>query len=123
MGRQLILAACLAVSMTAQADRLPLPEELWARPRSGDLILAQPLLKQSVEALLEDPGARLRIYYGKGDEAMLQAEELRAWLIALAVDGSRIELIGDGSSASALSLEVVATTVMEEKHTNSKGSP
>lgn len=123
MGRQLILAACLAISMTAQADRLPLPEDLWAQPRSGDLILAQPLLKQSVEALLEDPGARLRIYYGKGDEAMLQAEELRAWLIALAVDGGRIELIGDGGNTSGLSLEVVATTVVEEKRTNIKGTP
>jgi hypothetical protein len=38
-------------------------------------------------------------------EALLQAEELRAWLVALAVDSARLELRAD-PAATGLRIEV-----------------
>lgn len=114
MGRQLVLAlALLNIGLLARAESVAVPAELWEQPRSGAIILAQPVFKRSVEALLSNPEARLHILFGRGDEALLQAEELRAWLIALAVDGKRIELIADSENRRGLSLELAGTTVKE----------
>ncbi len=122
MGRQLVLAfAIFSIALLVRAESVPVPAELWDQPRSGAIILAQPVFKRSVAALLSNPEARLHIRFGRGDEAMLQAEELRAWLIALAVDGKRIELIADSENGRGLSLELTGTTV--KIPTNPKRNP
>jgi hypothetical protein len=105
-----------------EAERLAVPAELWEKPRSGELIIAQPVVRESVVTLLAQPAARLLIHHGRSDESVLQAEELRAWLIALAVDGNRIELNTDGEHHQSLNLELVGITV-EGKQTVSKGNP
>lgn len=123
MGRQLVFCAlCLMLAGAASAERLAVPAELWEKPRSGELILAQPVVRESVAMLLAQPAARLLIHHGRSDESVLQAEELRAWLIALAVDGNRIELNTDGEHHQSLNLELIGITV-EGKQTATKGTP
>jgi hypothetical protein len=126
MGRQLAVIVLLAMlGGPVYAERVALPADLWDRPRSGDIILALPGLKHAVDLLLEYPEARLLIHHGKGEESMLQAEELRAWLVALAVDGARLELIPDGKLSEGLNLELTGIIVEEktEEAVVSKGNP
>lgn len=116
MGRQLVLVClCLVASGLTYAERMALPAELWESPRSGALIVAQPVLQHSVAQLLAHPAARLLIHHGTSDDSVSRAEELRAWLIALAVDSKRIELLTDDVNR-ALNLELVGITVEEKEN-------
>lgn len=92
---------------------LPLPlraanvgAELWDRPRSAQTVMAQPAVQQAVAAYQGRGSVRIVIAYGTGQEAQLQAEELRAWLVALAIDGARVQLRADPSAAGALRIDV-----------------
>lgn len=117
MSRQLALVClCLVWSALAHAERTALPAEFWYSPRSAALVVAQPVLQHSVAELLAHPAAHLLVHHGGSDESISQAEELRAWLIALAVDSRRIDLKADDGSRG-LNLEVVGITV------EGKGSP
>lgn len=107
MERQLaFVLICLLSSGLVHAERIALPAELWDQPRSAAFVMAQPAVKDGVVELLAHPGARLLIHHGGSDESISQAEELRAWLIALAVDSKRIDLKTD-NNARILSIELV----------------
>ncbi len=99
-----IVAALSAAVLPAVAAEVP--AELWDRPRSAQTVLAQPAVQQAVAAYLAKTGVRIRVVHGPRQEVQLQAEELRAWLIALAVDGGRVQLQAD-PAASGLRLELV----------------
>lgn len=81
--------------------------ELWDRPRTGSALMEQPSLKQAVNAYLARPGARLVIHHAAGQEPLLQAEEVRAWLIALAVEPGSVSLRSDLKSGEPLKIEVL----------------
>lgn len=100
-SRNLLWVALLALPAQA-ADLAP---ELWDRPRSASTIMAQPAVQQAVAAYQASSAARIMIIHGPRQEALLQAEELRAWLVALAVDGARLQLRAD-PLAAVLRLEV-----------------
>lgn len=92
---------------------LPLPlraanvgAELWDRPRSAQTVMAQPAVQQAVAAYQGRGSVRIVVAHGTGQEAQLQAEELRAWLVALAIDGARVQLRADPSAAGALRIDV-----------------
>lgn len=97
--------ACAALSTAAQT--FVVPPELWDRPRSGRVMLEQPAVRQAVNTWLAQPGARLVVHHGAGQESALLAEELRAWLMALAVEAERITLRNDLKPSEPLTLEVV----------------
>ena len=97
--------ACAALCAAAQT--LLVPAELWDRPRSGRAVLEQPAIRQAVNACLAQPGARLVVHHGPGQDSVLQAEELRAWLAALAVEAGRITLRNDLKPSEPLRLEVI----------------
>lgn len=100
---RIVLFAVLMLAGAAQAaDIAP---ELWDRPRSAQTVMAQPAVRQAVAALQARSDARLQIVHGPRQEAQLQAEELRAWLIALAVEGSRVHLRA-GPAAATIRLEI-----------------
>ena len=82
--------------------------ELWEKPRSGAAVRAQAPLRQCVEAYLAQPGAHILIHHADGEESLLQAEELRAWLIALAVEAARIELAPDLKPNRNLNVELIS---------------
>ncbi len=100
-GRRWLWIALLALPAQA-ADLAP---ELWDRPRSAQAVMAQPAVRQAVAAYQANGAARIVIIHGPRQEAQLQAEELRAWLVALAVDSARLQLRAD-PMAAVLRLEV-----------------
>ena len=66
--------------------------------------MAQEAVRQAVAGYHARAGSRLVIVHGPRQEALLQAEELRNWLVALAIDSARIELRAD-PAAGALRIE------------------
>ena len=101
-GVLVFAAAMLGPLPGVAADLAP---ELWDRPRSAQAVMGQPAVRQVVAAYQANSAARIMIVHGPRQEAQLQAEELRAWLVALAVDGARLQLRAD-PSAVVLRLEV-----------------
>jgi hypothetical protein len=97
-----------AAAVAAAAQAFVVPPELWDRPRSGGTILAQPAIRQAANACLAQPGSRLVVHHAAGQEGLLAAEELRSWLIALAVDAGRISLRDGLKPAEPLKIEVIS---------------
>lgn len=90
-----ILLWCGWGCATALAGDWEVPAELWEQPRSGNAVLAQPALRECVQGYLAQPASRILVHHNGSEESQLQADELRAWLIALAVEAGRIELLQD----------------------------
>lgn len=88
-----LTALLLALPGSVVAATCPVAPELWDRPRSGAAVAAEPSIKPCIEEMLRLPQPSLEIRYGAG--ADLLAEEMRAWLIALALDARRIMLVPD----------------------------
>ena len=77
----------------------------WQTPRSGAAVLANQALRPCVNALLETPGSLLLITAPDTDDASIQANELRQWLLALALPANRVR-IQTGSGNPNLQLEL-----------------
>ncbi len=108
MSRVLAWVLAWAFAASAQAaDIFNLPPELWDRPRTARAVLEQPAVKRALNLHLSQPGSRLVIHHGYGQDPLLQAEELRAWLMVLAIDGARISLVNDVKTNESLNIEVV----------------
>ncbi len=101
------LMLCAVTACVQAADFFTVASGLWDRPRSARAVLEQPAVKQALSLHLSQPGSRLVIHHGLGQDPLLQAEELRAWLMALAIDGARISLINDARPNEPLQIEVV----------------
>jgi hypothetical protein len=102
-------ACCLLLAAgAAQAQTAVIAPELWDRPRSAAAVLAEPAVKQSVRRYLAQPAARIVIRHAPSPGSLLEAEELRSWLVALAVEPQRIGLVGDLKPGAPLTIEVGA---------------
>ena len=106
-----ILAASLALAtrpgLAADPPASEVPAELWDRPRSGRIVLALPAVRQAIGALNAKPETRLAIRHPPGAESVLQAEELKAWLVAHAIEPARIVLRQDSAVKHAMQLELL----------------
>jgi hypothetical protein len=96
-----------AAALPAVAQTFVVPPELWDRPRSGRAVLEQPAIRQAVNACLAQPGSRLIVRHSTGQESLLAAEELRSWLVALAVEPGRVSLRSGLQPSEPLRIEVV----------------
>jgi hypothetical protein len=99
--------ALLMAALAAAAQTFVVPPELWDRPRSGRAVLEQPAIRQAVNACLALPGSRLIVHHAAGQESLLAAEELRSWLMALAIEPARVSLRSGLRPSEPLRLEVV----------------
>ena len=97
MSRALSMWFTLLLLAVPVAQAAELGPELWDRPRSAQAVLAQAELREAVAQLQLRSPARLLLRHAPGADAQAQAEELRAWLIALAVEPSRLVLRADAA--------------------------
>lgn len=100
------LAVALFSGLAHGAVSCPVPPELWDRPRSGRALLELEPIKPCLIEMTREPSLRLRIHHGNRGEAALQADELRSWLAALAIDPARVELVNDLQRSDEMVLEV-----------------
>lgn len=96
----------LGMPLCAAAQACVVPDKLWEKPRSGQVVLALPELRACVQDVLTKHDAALVIHHAVTDEAALRAAEVRYWLIALAIEGARIELKNDLQMNEPLKVEV-----------------
>jgi pyruvate-formate lyase-activating enzyme len=106
MLRSLVALTCALLSLAASAQSVEVPPELWDRPRTGRAVLEQENVKRAVIAALAKPEAQIVIHHATGQEPLLQAEELRSWLTALAIDSRRIALRSDGATGAPMRIEI-----------------
>lgn len=106
--RCFVAVVSLLAASAAAGETFSVGPELWDRPRSGRIVLEQPAVRQAVNAYLASPAQTLVIHHAPGTDPAVQAEELRNWLIALAIDPARIALAGDLAAGEVLKIEVVA---------------
>ncbi len=105
-----VMLFCLLLTAAAgvrAAEIFTVAPDLWDRPRSARAVLDQPAVRQALGQYLAQPAARLVIHHGYGQDPLLQAEELRMWLMALAIDGARVSLINDVKLHEPLKIEVL----------------
>lgn len=83
----------------------------WARPRTGESLVQMPALKRTVRDYLAQEGdrrgQRILIRHPRGEEGLLWAEELRAWLVALGVPSADIDVSADPTRIDAVELALV----------------
>ena len=103
----LVFAAIFSASLPAAAQSFAVPPELWDRPRSAKVVMDTPAVRDAVRAYLSQSAARLVIRHARGPESLLLAEELRAWLVALAIESARISFDAGATTADRLTLEVI----------------
>ena len=96
-----LVAACAAF-----AQSFVVPPELWDRPRTARAVLDQPSVKSAVATALARPEAQIVIHHAAGQEPLVQAEELRSWLAALAIDSRRTVLRADAAPGAPITLEI-----------------
>jgi len=101
----LLLFAALATP-TCASEAYDVRPELWDRPRTASAIVSDESVKRAVNALLARADAQLVIHHAPAQEPLLQAEELRSWLAALAIDSRRVALRGDSPAGAPIRLEV-----------------
>lgn len=104
------LAAVLSGANGYAAELCTVPPELWDRPRTGKAVLAQAAIRPCIAAFAQRPLSRLVIHHGITAEQLLLAEELRAWLAALALDTKRMDLasVANMKSSDPLVIEIRA---------------
>lgn len=102
-----MLAFLAAFAGSAAAQSFVVPQALWDRPRTGRAVLEQAAVRDAVKVHLEQEGSRIVLHHGPNQDALLQAEELRAWLTALALESSRVTLQNDLKADDPMRIEVM----------------
>lgn len=103
-----IFAFLLMLSSAFQAfgETWEITASEWARPRHGDWLVHQPALAAAIEQFQHTSTSRLEIRYPGGDEGVLWAEELQAWMVALGVASDRIERVPGSGAADRVQIRV-----------------
>ena len=107
MLRSSLVLLSVLLSPCVWGQAVDVPPELWDRPRTGAAVLAQEPLKRAVLQALAKPDAQIVIHHGAGQETLVQAEELKSWLAALAVDPRRVSLRGNAAAGAPMRIEVI----------------
>lgn len=106
VGLALVAAVAASASASAPPPADAIPAELWDRPRSGRALLAVPAVRRALDELASNPAARLTIRHAPGGESAAQAEEIRSWFIAHAIEDGRIALRADLAARDPVRLDV-----------------
>lgn len=104
--RRSTLAGAILIAGLASA-RAADTAALWERPRTGERVAAFEPVRQAVALAIAQPESRLLVRHSRDPERALEAEELRAWLAALAIDPRRVVLRGDLPAGTHPHIEVI----------------
>jgi hypothetical protein len=108
MSRVIMLMLCgMWVGLVPAAERFDVAPDLWDRPRTADAVLNQPAVRQAVALYLARPASQVVIHHDVGQSSLMQAEELKNWLMALAIDGARIRLLNDMKPSEPMKIGIL----------------
>ena len=99
----------LAPTFTAvPLDEFVVLADDWARPRSGEMVVAQPALREAVAAWGDDTTTQILIVYPGGEQGALWGREVHDWLVALGVAPANLQLRPGGPRDDAVILRIGA---------------
>ena len=78
----------------------------WESTDRNHALLSDPALRTLIRAWEGQPGSRLRIEYPAGEQGVLWASRMQAWLVAFGIPSSATQLLPGGSDPSALTLSL-----------------
>jgi hypothetical protein len=94
-------ATVVSVGVGSGVGAWTVDDALWDRPRSAEVIRTLAPVRSAVAALHATAGATLVIRHGGGQNDGFRADELRHWLVALAVDPGRIVLAPSADASTS----------------------
>lgn len=77
-------------------------QQQWSVPKKAESILTIPALHAVMNVLSKQNGKNLLVRYPGGDVGVLWATELKAWLVALGLASTRIELQSGSANENEL---------------------
>jgi hypothetical protein len=95
----------LILSFPLSAQTLILTEAQWAAPRQARALVRLPGFGELMTTLERQPQGALVVRYGNGEDALLWAEELKTWLVALGVPATRVLLERDSGLSGQVAIE------------------
>ncbi len=84
-----------------------LSAEEWARPRSGQAIIAFPQLRDLVVVWSAQKNTDIEVRYPGGDEGSLWGRELQDWLVALGIPAEYIHVVPGSARADQITLHIM----------------
>ncbi len=106
MSKISLLLVLILSTPVVFAESTTITAEQWARPRSGEMIVRTNALAKLVNIFNKDSNHYFTLHYHTGDEGMLWAEELKAWMIALGIPSAKIVLLPGLEDGSRVEIEL-----------------
>lgn len=78
----------------------------WESADRNHALLGDPALRTLIQAWEAQPGRRLRIEYQAGEQGVLWASRMQAWLVAFGIPRSATQLLPGGGDRNALTLSL-----------------
>jgi len=90
-----------------QSQQWMLTEEQWDLVKQGEQLLAMPLLRQVVDVWALQWGQAIELRYPGGEEGELWVEEVKDWLISLAIPSKYLIAVAGSGEADVIIIKIV----------------
>jgi hypothetical protein len=84
-----------------------LQEEQWEQARSGESILALPVLNQVINEWLLDKGRKIEIQYPGGEEGEFWVQQLADWLVSLGIPTDAMIIIPGSGADDIIKFNII----------------
>ncbi|MCK5002291.1 MAG: hypothetical protein KAJ92_03470 [Gammaproteobacteria bacterium] len=84
-----------------------LTEEQWDLVKQGEQLLEMPVLQQLVDAWSLQQGQAVELRYPGGEEGELWVEELKDWLISLAIPSKYLFAVAGSGEADVIIIKII----------------
>ena len=91
----------------SQQQQWMLTEEQWDLVKQGEQLLAMPLLRQVVDVWALQQGQAIELRYPGGEEGELWIEEVKDWLISLAIPSKYLIAVAGSGEADVIIIKIV----------------
>jgi hypothetical protein len=92
---------------TNQSTAWELRAEQWEFARSGESILALPVLNDVVSHWLSDKQKLIEIQYPGGEEGEFWVQELTDWLVSLGIPSNRLIVVPGSGSGDMIKFDLI----------------
>ena len=111
----LVLLSCLfntqviAEPQESKHRQWMLMEEQWDLVKQGEQLLTMPMMQQVVVAWSLQQGQAIELRYPGGEEGELWVEELKDWLISLAIPSKYLFSVAGSGKADVIIIKIFKT--------------
>lgn len=103
----LFIQMASAETATANNQQWKLTEEQWDLVKQGEQLLKLPVLQQLVDVWSSQQGQAVELRYPGGEEGELWVEELKDWLISLAIPSKYLFAVAGSGEADVIIIKII----------------